>query len=106
VDEDPVAFFDVGTECEGRVGRGHGHEETGGVVERPALGNGLEGRFDGADFICVGALAAAEDAVAGGEFGVLGGGRGGEDDAGEFGAADPGELGLPLVFACLSDLYV
>lgn len=51
---------------------------------------------------CVGALGGAEDAVADAETWRRGGGGGGwegGDCAGEFGAADPGERGLVLVFA-------
>lgn len=50
---------------------------------------------------CVGALSGAEDAVADAEA-SRGRGRGGwegGDCAGEFGATDPGERGLVLVFA-------
>lgn len=46
-------------------------------------------------------MAGAEDFVADGEFGGRGGGGrwGAEDEAGEFGAGDPGERRLVLVFA-------
>lgn len=49
---------------------------------------------------CVGALGGAEDAVADAEaWRGRGGGWEGGDCAGEFGAADPGEGRLVLVFA-------
>lgn len=47
----------------------------------------------------VGALRGAEDAGAHAESGLGVPGWCGEDCAGEFGAADPGERGLVLVFA-------
>lgn len=47
---------------------------------------------------CVGSLCGAEDAVADSKAVVWGGGNG-EDCSSEFGAADPGERRLVLVFA-------
>lgn len=47
----------------------------------------------------ISALPAAEDAVANLVLGRLGGGRRGQDDAGELGTGDPREGGLKLVLA-------
>jgi hypothetical protein len=99
VDEDPVSRLDVGAVDEPAVGGGCGDEEAGCVFEAPALWDGEEGGFGSEDVCGVCALEGAEDAITDFEFWGSGSCRCREDCACEFGACDPWEWGLVLVFA-------
>lgn len=68
VDEDPVAWLDVGAVDESAVGRGSSDEEACCVFEAPAFGDGEEGDFRSEDVGCVCALGSAEDAITDLEF--------------------------------------
>lgn len=95
-----VAGPDARPRHEGGVARRRRHEQAGRVEEAPSRGHGPQPVFARGDEGGVAALAGAEDFVADGEFGRGGGGGwGAEDDAGEFGAGDPGQRRLVLVFA-------
>jgi hypothetical protein len=101
VHKHPVPGLDIRSLHQRRVRRGHRHEETCGFEERPTFWHGLELLGFGANNFGVAALRGAEDFVADGVVGASfgrGGGDGG-DYATEFGAGDPGEGRLVLIFS-------
>lgn len=98
VNEDPISSFDVCSRNQRSVGRGHRNEKACGLEEGPALGYGLELLFFGTDELGIASLSCTEDLVADGEFVATLGGDG-CDYAAEFGARDPRERRLVLVFA-------
>lgn len=95
-----IPLFNTSSCNQGAVTRRRGDEQACCFEETPPFRYGLEGLLERCDFRGVPALRGAEDAVADFVFGGAIGGGGGEDDACEFGAGDPGEGGLMLVFAC------
>lgn len=91
MNKDVVALLNLGTDNEGAVAGGSSHEETGGILERPALGDRQQAILSSAELRSKGALGGTKDARADGISGRLGVLGGGDDFAGKLGAGYPRE---------------
>lgn len=91
MDEDVVAFADLGPHHQRSVARGRRDVQAGGLLEGPAVGHGEERELGALDPLREGTLRGAEDARADGVLGLPRARRRGDDCARELEAGRPRE---------------